>query len=282
MPGATFTDGWAQEESLDVQMVCVANPNAKIWVVEAKSDTNDDLVAAVDYAANVIKADVISMSWGADDTIDLLPYNKHFIDTTKCYCVASGDSNTVCWPSVLPNCISVGGTTLSYISGAPTPRAEYTWDGAGCGYSATMPQPNYQSGISTIQHTRRVTPDLSMIANLENGVYSVYSGAWSGVGGTSVATPLFSGILSIANQLRFNEKKGPLTTVYSLTPNMKTAANYVAPSNNVQTYLYTKIYTNPIQYANEFNDGIIGNDFGSSSTNPAGLQEFGEQDSVLQ
>jgi subtilase family serine protease len=66
-PGAKQNAGWAQEECLDVQMVCTMNPNANIWVVEAKSDSLTDLTNAVTYASNTIKADVISMSWGQDE-----------------------------------------------------------------------------------------------------------------------------------------------------------------------------------------------------------------------
>ena len=263
MPGATFNEGWAQEECLDVQMVCVANPNANIWVVEAKSDLNDDLIDAVNYATNIIKADIISMSWGTDDTADLLSYNKNFTDPTKCYCVSSGDDNVVCWPAVLPNCIAVGGTTLSYLPNSPLPRSEFTWSGAGCGYSATIPQPNYQLGIPSISHNYRVTPDVSLIANFNNGVYSVYAGEWTGVGGTSVSAPIFAGMLSVANQRRFNIGKGALTTVYSTTPNLKAAANYIGPQNNVQNYLYKTIYPNPTKYAQDFNDVIVGNNVGS-------------------
>lgn len=63
MHGATQDVGWAQEECLDVQLVCTVNPNANIWVVEAKSANIPDLIVAVNYATQVIKADVVSMSW---------------------------------------------------------------------------------------------------------------------------------------------------------------------------------------------------------------------------
>ena len=262
MPGAVFNDGWAQEECLDVQMVCSINPNANIWVVEAKSDENKDLMAAINYAINTIHADVISMSWGSDDLVSLTPYNTNFVDVSTCFCCSSGDNNSVSWPAVLPNCIAVGGTTLSYLdcSGNPAARQEYTWDSAGCGYSATMTQPAYQKNISGINHTYRVIPDLSLIANPNNCVYTVYGGVWSGVGGTSVSAPLFSAMLSLANQMRFNSGKSALTTVYSTSSTSKTV-----PANNIQNYLYTKIYTNPTKYAQDFFDVTLGNDKGSAN-----------------
>ena len=273
MPGATTNSGWAQEECLDVQMVCTVNPNANIWIVEAKSDNITDLIDAVDYATGTLKADVVSMSWGIDDSNRFSSYNRHFTNTNVCYCAASGDSNNVSWPSVLSNCISVGGTTLLWTPNATTPRTEYTWNSAGCGYAASVSQPTYQQGVSTISHTMRAIPDVSMVANQNTGVYVVYKGSWYSFGGTSVAAPLFAGIMSLANQGRFNANKPALTTVYSTTPNVSTSSSYVPPTNNVQQYLYKTIYTSS-KYANDFYDVTIGNDQGSVAGNSANLTTY--------
>jgi len=253
MPGATFNESWAQEECLDVQMVCTINPNANIWVVEAKSNTLEDLTAAVDYASNILKADVISMSWGCGEDPSLTTFNKCFANASISYCAASGDNNYVTWPSTLSNCISVGGTTLLWTPQSSTPRTEFAWPGAGCGYSSMFEQPGYQSNISTIQRKYRVTPDVSLIANSNSCVYSVYNGSWIGVGGTSVATPIFAAMLSLANQMRFNTGKSALTTVYS---------NTTTPANNIQNYLYKVIYPGP-KYKTDFNDITVGSNEGS-------------------
>jgi len=276
MPGAKSNAGWAQEECLDVQMVCTINPNASIWVVEAKSDTIIDLLAAVDYATNTIKADVISMSWGMDDSTRISGNISNFSNTSVCYCAASGDSNNVSWPSVLSNCISVGGTTLLWTPNADTPRTEFTWNSAGCGYSASVLQPNYQKNISNITHTYRAIPDVSLVASQNTGVYVVYKGSWYSFGGTSVSTPIFAGILSLANQKRFNSGKGPLTTVYSTTPAVATSSSYVPPSNNIQQYLYKTIYTSPTKYASDFYDVTIGSDQGSVAGNSDILTNYSE------
>ena len=95
MPNAVQNSTWAQEECLDVQMICNINPNADIYVVEAKSNNIIDLMSAVKYATNTINADVLSMSWGTDDSTTLTQYNSNFNNPLKCYCVSSGDSNTV-------------------------------------------------------------------------------------------------------------------------------------------------------------------------------------------
>jgi subtilase family serine protease len=252
MPGATFNDGWAQEECLDVQMVCTINPNANIYVIEAKSDKMTDLFAAINYATNTIKADVVSMSWGLTDDKSLTQYGSYFTNPAVCYCAASGDNNNASWPSVLSNCISVGGTTLLWTPSSPSPRTEFAWSYAGCGYAVSVRQPEYQQNISGINHTYRVVPDVSLIANDLTSVYTVYKGNWYGVGGTSVAAPIFAAMLSLANQQRFNQGKPPLTTVYTN-----------ASPNNVQNYMYNIIYATPSLYASAFNDISIGSGLGS-------------------
>jgi subtilase family serine protease len=273
MPGATTNSGWAQEECLDLQMVCTMNPNASIWVVEAKSDSVTDLLAAVDYASTTIQADVLSMSWGVNDSTSYSMYNSHFNNPNICYCAASGDANNVSWPSVLSNCISVGGTTLLWTPNATKPRTEFTWNSAGCGYATSVLQPSYQQGITTITHSYRAIPDVSLVANQNTGVYVVYKGNWFSFGGTSVATPLFSAILSLANQQRFNQGKPALTTVYSTSQSQPTNSNYVPPTNNIQQYLYKTIYTSN-KYANDFYDVTIGSDQGSVAGNSANLTTY--------
>jgi len=253
MPGATQNSGWAQEECVDVQMVCTMNPNANIWVVEAKSSSLFDLLAAITYTKTTIKADILSMSWGANEAPSLTQYNSYFNDPSCCYCASSGDTNTVSWPATNPNCIAVGGTTLLWNPNITPDRTEYAWDSAGCGYSSIFKQPDYQSNISSITHINRAIPDLSLIADTNTSVYSVYNGNWYGVGGTSISAPIFAGILSLANQLRFNLGKSTLTTVTGINN-----------STNIQRYLYKTIYPNPLSYKEMFYDITGGANQGSA------------------
>jgi len=271
MPGATQNSGWAQEECLDVQIVCTMNPNANIWVVEAKTSSNTDMMNAVSYATNILKADVLSMSWGQNETLQLNPSNNVFTNTSVCYCASSGDSNTVSWPATNSNCIAVGGTSLIWTPTATPERTEYAWKLTGCGYSSIIQKPNYQSGVNG--NAYRSIPDLAMVADTNTSVYTVYNGNWYGVGGTSVSCPIFAGILSLANQLRFNQGKPALTTVYSKTPNISTSDKYIPPSNNVQTYLYKKVYPNKTQYSSMFYDVFVGTVQGSVS-NSANLTTY--------
>ena len=257
MPGAKYNASWAMEECLDVQIICTVNPNATIWVVEAASSNIVDLMAALKYATETLLVDVVSMSWGTDDVPETLAFNTNFSNKNVCYCASTGDTNTVSWPAVSSNCIATGGTTLFWKPNSTPTRKESAWYDAGCGYSKTIAQPNFQSNISNIKRDFRCIPDISMISNTQTSVYTFFNGNWYGIGGTSVATPLFAGILSLANQIRFNNNKGALTTVLGKQEQ----------TNHLQTYLYKTIYPNPVNYAAAFYDVILGIDRGSVGGN---------------
>ena len=87
----------------------------------------------------------------------------------------------------------------------------------------------------------------------------VYNGKWSSIGGTSVSCPLFAGILSLANQQRFNLGKFPLTTVYTQTPTTNTIPVTI-PLTNIQNFLYKTIYTDTTLKKNCLYDIIGGTD----------------------
>ncbi|HLK44261.1 MAG TPA: S53 family peptidase, partial [Thermoleophilia bacterium] len=84
-------------------------------------------------------------------------------------------------------------------SPAPTPTA------GGGGRSIIFSRPSYQNGLRSIVGSQRGMPDLSMSASCSGQVdmYQSYPGArpgWTIACGTSEASPLFAGIVAIADQ----------------------------------------------------------------------------------
>ena len=82
---------------------------------------------------------------------------------------------------------------------APTPTA------GGGGQSIVFARPWYQDGVRSVVGNRRGMPDVSMSASCSGQVdmYQSYPGAptgWTIACGTSEASPLFSGIVAIADQ----------------------------------------------------------------------------------
>jgi len=244
--GTQTNSGWATEECLDVQMVHTANPYAQITVVEAKSSSYTDLFSAVNYANNLPGTQIISMSWGSREFNGQNTYDSYFSNKKICYCASSGDSNYVNYPSSSPNVIAVGGTTLT-LNNNDTRLSETTWTSAGSGVSQYTPKPSYQVGKG-ISGNKRITPDISCVANPNSGVVICYSGNFYIIGGTSVSCPLFAGMLSITNQQRIASSKSVLTSVASSSNNL------------TQNYMYKTIYPNSQLYTSNIYDVTNGKD----------------------
>ncbi|MEU8692944.1 S53 family peptidase [Streptomyces sp. NPDC048665] len=112
------------------------------------------------------------------------------------------------WPSSDPLVTSIGGTQL-HLNDKGTrvkPDSVYNDNGAGGGgQSHVFTRPAFQNGVRNVVGTRRGTPDISMAAAVNGGAwtYSSYdptATGWDVAGGTSEASPLFSGIVALADQ----------------------------------------------------------------------------------
>jgi subtilase family serine protease len=233
LAGNKTNDGWALEESLDVEWAHAIAPGANILVVEASSQTLKALVTAVNLARNTPGVVAISMSWGFNEFAEETTYNSTFSTpaghTGITFVAASGDSGFeggAEWPSVAPSVVAVGGTSL-YVSGSGEYLSESVWVGSSGGYSFYEAEPAYQRAV---QNTgKRSSPDVSFDADPNTGV-SVYEtspqtgqGSWAVVGGTSLGTPAWAAIIAIVDQGRAVEGKGSLNggsqtlpTLYSL------------------------------------------------------------------
>src|SRR4029077_19375043 len=92
--GTSSNAGWALEESLDVQWAHAMAPGANLVVVEAKSQSRRDLLAAVDTARNIPGVVAVSMSWGFDEVSyqSSIHYTTPAGHTGITFVAASGDS----------------------------------------------------------------------------------------------------------------------------------------------------------------------------------------------
>jgi subtilase family serine protease len=191
--------GWALEISLDIQWAHAIAPGAKILLVEAKTNSFTNLLAAEDYAKT--HAGYVSNSWGASEFSSEASYDSHFTQSGVSFFASSGDGGTpATYPSASPNVISVGGTTLHF-SGA-TFTSETGWSGSGGGCSLYETATTDQSGFSQYGQVncagKRATPDVSLDADPASGV-SVYDSTryqgqkgWFTVGGTSASSPMWA------------------------------------------------------------------------------------------
>jgi subtilase family serine protease len=196
--------GWAQEISLDLDMVSAICPNCRILLVEASSASMSSLGTAVNTAAR-LGADVISNSYGgSESSYDTSLYDSTYFNHPGVAITAStGDSGYgVEYPAASRYVTAVGGTSLKPAS---TSRGwtETAWSGAGSGCSAYDSQPAWQSSASTSCGNRAVA-DVSADADPNTGVavydsysYQGYSG-WLVFGGTSVASPIIASVYALA------------------------------------------------------------------------------------
>jgi subtilase family serine protease len=192
--------GWALETSLDVQWAHAIAPNAMILLVEAKSNSLGDLLAAVSYAKSQPNVVAVSMSWGGSEFSTETSYDSYFSSSGITFFASSGDSGAgVIWPASSPNVVAVGGTTLNLASGSVV---ETGWSGSGGGISRYEPKPAYQTSFG-LSSSMRAVPDVSYDADPNTGVpvYDSlgYSGqyGWFQVGGTSAGAPQWAAIQAL-------------------------------------------------------------------------------------
>jgi subtilase family serine protease len=231
--------GWSLETALDVEWAHAVAPKANILLVEAASASLNDLIGAVDYARHQTGVVAVSMSWGGDEFANEAAFDKYF--TTPAghlggssglagsanlpggitFIASAGDSPGTLWPSVSPNVVAVGGTSLKVLTSSGTYGSETPWSHSGGGISAFEQEPAYQRSVQN--SGQRTTPDVAYDANPNTGVYvynSVNGGSWYAVGGTSAGAPQWAGLVAIANQGRALAGKGSLDgssqTLYAL------------------------------------------------------------------
>ena len=216
--------GWELEESLDVQWAHAMAPNAHIVLVEAKSNSLTDLMAAVDKATSLVKAaggGQVSNSWGGSEFSGETSFDFHFLTSGVVHFFSSGDSAGVQWPSAAPDVVAVGGTTTNRSNVTGNFLRETAWEDGGTGISKYESRPSYQSSISTIVGSHRGVPDVAADANpntgvwvLDNNTLNGQAGGWFIVGGTSVSAPVWAGIVNAAGHFA-TSANSELTTIYS-------------------------------------------------------------------
>jgi uncharacterized protein (TIGR03437 family) len=154
-------------------------------------------------------------------------------------------------PASIPEVTGVGGTEFNEGSGSwwtstnNSSQAsafgyipEMVWndsvsDGSpssgGGGVSSFFPKPSWQTGTGVPNDSFRDVPDVSFAASADHDGYLFYSaGARGAVGGTSVSSPVFAGMVALLNQ-------------YQLANGFQTEAG----QGNINPRLYTMAQTSP-------------------------------------
>jgi len=259
-----------EEVTLDIEMViCMAPSIDQILVYEGDpifSFPNTIL----SHIANDNAARQISCSWGwgggPNGTTEQI--FQQMIVQGQTFLHASGDSDAFLpgqednpglgfTPSSSPNITQVGGTTLFTTGPGGSRVNEQVWNqgfntgvGSCGGISSFYGIPSWQQGFATATNqgsaTFRNTPDVALTA--DNVFLYVNGTGIPGVGGTSVAAPLWAGFIALANQqaaLNGRSSVGFINpAIYSLarTPAYNTAFNDITNGNNTWYQSPTSFY----------------------------------------
>jgi subtilase family serine protease len=188
--------GWAEEISLDVDMVSAVCPKCNILLVEAASNSLANLGVATSTAAGFSPV-AIGNSYGAsefsgEESLGQSYYAHPGIAVTA----SSGDNGYgVEFPAAAPSVIAVGGTSLRLQGGAWT---QTVWSGAGSGCSAYVAKPSWQHDTGC---ARRTVADVAAVADPNTGVkvYDTFNEpGWLVFGGTSASAQIIAGVYGLA------------------------------------------------------------------------------------
>ncbi len=220
------------EVALDMDWVRGTAPRSDLdlwWAPNTDTGWVDFLNALLD-APDARRPSIVSISWGMPE--DGFATSRRYDQTRQLFlsCAllgitfvcASGDAGAgdvlpqdpafdgqrhVDFPSVIPEVTAVGGTKL-------VPRgdtfAESVWnDGTnrgatGGGFSRFVAVPAWQKAAFGARRgvTGRGIPDVAAVASPDPGLSIYVSRKWTAAGGTSVAAPIWSGILAHVNAAR--------------------------------------------------------------------------------
>jgi hypothetical protein len=200
-PDASF----AQEISLDLDMVSAICPRCHILLVEANSNGFGDLGTAIDEAVT-LGAKVVSDSWGTGEFNGENGWDGNVDHPGVAITFSSGDgayAGGVQYPSASPYVTSVGGTQLTPATNSRgwtekawvTPGTPPT-QGSGSGCSAYEPKPPWQADAGC---AARTTADVSAVAANVLSYDTYMASGWYFSFGTSVSSPIVAGIYGLAN-----------------------------------------------------------------------------------
>jgi subtilase family serine protease len=276
--------GWAEETTLDVEWAHVMAPAASIVLVETPTSENEgttgfpQIVAAEQYVLRHKLGQVITQSFAA--TEQTFPSVTSILSFRSAYQLAARDhvtvlaatgdsgatsdqynmkdlytSRAVSWPATDPLVTAVGGTQLSLRANGTRLTPDIGWGDSGGGTSIAFPRPSYQNGVAAVTGNARGVPDVAMDASCKSpvavyGSFRAGGGRWTSVCGTSLAAPLFAGIVALADQYAGHGKPHGLglinPAIYTIAARHDPGIVSVTAGTNSQTFVQDgKRYTVP-------------------------------------
>jgi subtilase family serine protease len=228
--------GWAEETTLDVEIIHAMSPGANIIVLTSPVAETEGTIGLPEflkleqYAVDHKLGQIFSQSYVASETTlanglgpQLVQNYTNFyrqITTQQGWTVVNGSGDhgatdysdiaatkfsptpIVNFPADVPWVTAVGGTSLAK---APTGVNETAWHGSGGGISKFFAIPDYQKALpASVQsqlNGQRGIPDVAASADPLTAMAIYFRGSWEPIGGTSAATPAWAGIIAVGDQM---------------------------------------------------------------------------------
>jgi kumamolisin len=212
----------------DIEVVGSAAPGVRIAVYFTQG-TGHGFVRAIQAATQdgVNRPSVLSLSWGETEDGEGRLWNLRIIEEMNValqaaaekgitVVAAAGDGGVtdhdpngkphVIFPASSPWVLAVGGTRLRAKEGAI--QSEVVWNdggyGTGGGVSVVFPKPPWQANANVPSgpegRAGRGVPDVAASASPKSGYALFTNGMWQVLGGTSMAAPLWAGLIARLNQ----------------------------------------------------------------------------------
>ncbi len=238
-PGASIIVYNAAYEPGNTNAIAAANFKNLIEAMQQASKLSGVSVVTLSYGlpeADMSALGLTEQSFDADFTTPGVTFLAAAGDSG----IYVSDSREVSanYPAASPNVVSVGGTSIVIDAAGDYPgtgtTGEVAWGdgtssgddgGGGGGLSDVEPEPAYQDGVvpaSMDPDAARALPDVSMdsgsaqeydvfTSTLSGSSVSASAVGWLGDAGTSAASPIWAGLIAIADQGRALEGGSPLT-----------------------------------------------------------------------
>lgn len=253
--------GWAEETTLDVEVIHAMAPGARIIVLTSPVDETEGTVGLPQflqleqYAVRHHLGHIFSQSYVASEItladaagrqlISTYDAFYHQATTQQGWTILNGSGDhgvtdysniaatrfsptpTVNFPTDDPWVTGVGGTTLLR---SHTRTSETAWSGSGGGFSTFFHEPAYQQELPRLVQNqlkgRRGVPDIAANADPFSALAIYFNGQWQQVGGTSAATPTWAGIIAVANQMAGHPLGFLNAALYKIATSEKAAQDF--------------------------------------------------------
>ncbi len=228
--------GWAAETELDVQIIHAIAPDAAIIVMTSPVDETEGTVGLPEflkleqYAVAHHLGQIFSQSYVASEVTLSTSAGRQLVQTYADFykqittqqgwtiLSGSGDNGATDWaniaatqlsptptvnfPADVPWVTAVGGTSLLHTQNGYDERV---WSGSGGGFSQFFNEPDFQRSMPQAVQAQlsghRGLPDVAGDADPYTGMAFYLEGHWTETGGTSASTPLWAGIVAVADQM---------------------------------------------------------------------------------